>query len=309
MPNAFPVPLNALRAIEIVARHGSLAPAAEELGVTPGAVSQHIRRAEERLGIELFDRTGTGLAPTPALHRVLPQLTDGFTALRSSLADLTGTNECVLTLSVGNVFASRWLVWRIAKFNKLHPEVEVRLVITGTLVDLAHSDVDCGIRYGHGEWPGVNAEKIGGSRYRPVCAPMLLAQLKSPADLANVPVIRDQSTMLSWDEWFATAGLSPAPKIEGPAYPDPAIAFDAAVSGQGVLLAVDQMAVDSVGDGRLAWPFEAAVDSETGYWLVVARRRREPHKVRVFRDWLKAEIVDSAKGYVEQQRRGTHPWP
>ena len=79
--------------------------------------------------------------------------------------------------------------------------------------------------------------------------------------------------------------------------------------GLGVLLAVDQMSADSVSDGRLARPFDIAVESDLGYWLAVAKGRREPHKVRVFRDWLKSEMADSKLGYVEQQRRGTHPWP
>ena len=113
MANPFPVPLNALRAIEIVARRGAQAPAAEELGVSIGAVSQHLRRAEERLGMELFERTPAGLRPTPALKAALPQLTSGFTALQDGLASLRGSDECVLYLTVGSVFASRWLIWRI----------------------------------------------------------------------------------------------------------------------------------------------------------------------------------------------------
>src|SRR5215217_579058 len=98
MANPFPIPLNAIRAIEIVARRGALAPAAEELGVTPGAVSQHLRRAEERLGIELFERTPQGLKPSPALLAVLPQLTSGFNVLADGLAGLKASDERVLTL-------------------------------------------------------------------------------------------------------------------------------------------------------------------------------------------------------------------
>src|SRR3546814_4580988 len=107
MANPFPIPLNALRAIEIVARRGALAPAAEELGVTIGAVSQHLRRAEERLGMELFERMPSGLRPTPALKAALPQLTAGFAALQDGLAGLKGSDEGVLNLTVCSVFASR----------------------------------------------------------------------------------------------------------------------------------------------------------------------------------------------------------
>src|SRR5690606_28592649 len=111
MQNPFPIPLNALRAIEIVARRGALAPAAEELGVTVGAVSQHLRRAEERLGMALFARTPQGLQPLPALVQVLPQLSLGFAHLQDGLAGLRGGNDDVLNLTVRSVFASRWLIW------------------------------------------------------------------------------------------------------------------------------------------------------------------------------------------------------
>ena len=308
MPSQFPIPLNAIRAIEIVARRGALAPAAEELGVTPGAVSQHLRRAEERLGLELFERTPQGLRPTPALKAVLPQLSAGFNALADGLAGLKASDERVLTLTVGSVFASRWLIWRIANFNKLHPEIEVRLVVTGTMIDLAHSDIDAGIRFGRGSWPGVTAELVGGSRYSPVAAPPVAKLLRSPADLVNVPLIRDTASMLPWAPWFELAGIEPVP-VAGPLYDDPTLAFDAAISEQGVLMAVDMMSADAVSDGRLVRPFAPTVDSDVGYWLIVAEGRRVPKKVKLFREWLRAEVPDSAEGYVAQVRRGTGPQP
>src|SRR3546814_11928452 len=117
MANPFPIPLNALRAIEIVARRGALAPAAEELGVTIGAVSQHLRRAEERLGMELFERTPAGLRPLPALKAALPQLTSGFAALQDGLAGLRGRDEGVVNLTVGHGFVSAWVIWVIPQFT------------------------------------------------------------------------------------------------------------------------------------------------------------------------------------------------
>ncbi|MDC9822820.1 LysR substrate-binding domain-containing protein [Devosia sp. ZB163] len=302
MASPFPIPLNALRAIEIVARRGALAPAAEELGVTPGAVSQHLRRAEERLGVELFERTPQGLRPTAALRQVLPRLTGGFDALADAVSGLAVRDEHVLTLTVGSVFASRWLIWRIAKFNRLHPEIEVRLVVTGTMIDLAHSDIDAGIRFGRGSWPGLRSELVGGVRYRPVAAPPVAALLKQPADLARVPLIRDTSSMLPWEPWFEKAGIAPM-ELTGPRYDDPTLAFDAAISEQGVLMAVGMMSADAVSDGRLVRPFDIHVDSDVGYWMIVAEGRREPKKVRLFRDWLRSEVPDSAEGYVAQVRR------
>jgi DNA-binding transcriptional LysR family regulator len=302
MASPFPIPLNAVRAIEIVARRGALAPAAEELGVTPGAVSQHLRRAEQRLGLELFERTPQGLRPTDALRAVLPQLSAGFNALAEGLANLKGADEHVLTLTVGSVFASRWLIWRIAKFNRLHPGIETRLVVTGTMIDLQHSDIDCGIRFGRGAWPGVTAELVGGNRYSPVAAPPLAAKLGRPEDLARLPLIRDTASMLPWEPWFAAAGVAPI-ELTGPRYDDPALAFDAAISEQGVLMTVDLMSADAVSDGRLVRPFDVAVTADVGYWFIFPEGRRMPRKVRLFRDWLRAEVPDSADGYVAQVKR------
>ena len=300
MASPFPIPLNALRAIEIVARRGALAPAAEELGVTIGAVSQHLRRAEERLGMELFERTPAGLRPTPALKAALPQLTAGFAALQDGLGSLRGSDESVLNLTVGSVFASRWLIWRINKFTALNRDIEVRLNVTAAMLDLSRPDVDCGIRYGHGQWPGVNAELVGGTAYQPVCAPVVAERLKTPDDLAHVPVIQDETTMLSWDAWRAEVGLDPGIKLSGPVYSDASLAFDAAISEQGVLMAADMMSADAVSDGRLVRPFEHSVDGPQGYFLVVAKGRRESRKLRAFREWLRVEVPASVRGYVHQ---------
>ncbi len=297
MSKSFPIPLNALRAIEIVARRGSLAPAAEELGVTIGAVSQHLRRAEERLGMALFARTPQGLRPLPALEAMLPQLSAGFSQLQEGLAGLTGANEGVLNVTVGSVFASRWLIWRVRKFATLPQGLEVRLNVTADMLDLSRPDVDCGIRYGDGVWPGTEAALIGGQDYQPVCSPLLLDQLKNPADLAKVPVIADQTSLLDWPNWLRAAGLDPALKLSGPHYSDASLAFDAAIDGQGVLLAADMMSADAVSDGRLVRPFDLPLKGARGYYLAVAKGRRESRKLRLFRDWLAAEVIASARGY------------
>lgn len=304
MASPFPIPLNAIRAIEIVARRGALAPAADELGVTPGAVSQHIRRAEERLGIELFERTPQGLRPTPALAAVMPQLSSGFSMLGDALGTLKGGNEDVLVLTTGSVFASRWMIWRVGKFAALHPDIELRLVVTGTILDLMRPDVDCAIRYGLGDWPGVKAIPLGGHDYQPVCAPSVAEKLKRPEDLALVPVFRDTTTMLSWDAWWAAAGVADPPATHGPTFTNPGLAFDAAISGQGVLMAVDMMSADAVSDGRLVRPFELPARSGVQYWLATAEAKREARKMRLFREWVVKEAPDSVGGYVEQQRRG-----
>ena len=292
MAESLPIPLNALRAMEAVARLGSLAAAAEALGVTPGAVSQHIRRAEERSGTLLFERTARGLAPTAELTAVLPLLRTGFDALAQAGSHLVADESRVLTVTLGHVSASRWLVWRLAAFNRLYPDIEVRLLPTDQLVDLSRPDIDCGIRFGVGRWPGVEAVPLTRAEVFPVCAPELARKLHQPADLANVPVIRDQMTMLSWSEWLAAAGV-PELELSGPVYTDPALSFDAAISGQGVLLAVGVMADHAIRIGQLQRPFTQSVMPENGYWFATAAGRQLPARTRKFRDWLLDEMGEA----------------
>ncbi len=303
MTGPFPIPLNAIRAIEIVARRGALGPAADELGVTVGAVSQHIRRAEARLGVELFERTPSGLVPLPALTAVLPQLSSGFAALADATAGLVPADSGVLTVSVASVFASRWLVWRLAKFAARYPEIDLRLSVNGAVIDLNRPDIDCGIRFGRGHWAGAVSTPIGGFSYQPVCAPSVAARLKGPADLVNVPIIHDASTMISWPDWLAHAGV-PGLVLRGPEFSDSSLAFDAAIAEQGVLLAVDMMSADAVSDGRLVRPFDLPFDAgDLGYWLAHGEGRRPPRKLDLFRQWLAIEGPDSVDGYLNQQRR------
>lgn len=285
----FPVPLNALRAIEIVARTGALKPAADELGVTIGAVSQHIRRAEARLGLDLFERTPQGLRASAQLEAVRQQLTGGFTTLLDATQALQRGDEHVLTVTMGSVFAARWLVPRLPHFTAAHPELEFRLVATSRTVDLMRTDIDCAIRFGEGHWPDVAVTPLGCRAFRPVAAPELAARLKRPADLAAVPVLEDSATMLSWPRWFEAAGIA-MPKLSGPRFSDPSLAFDAAMAGQGVLLAVDRMSEDAVQDGRLMRPFALSVETAFDYWFITSTARRVPRKVMVFREWVFGEM-------------------
>lgn len=291
MTEVFPIPLNALRAIEIVSRTRALGPAAEELGVTPGAVSQHIRRAEERLGLVLFERRPDGLHPTEALLAVQPRLRSGFQALSDAVTHLSAAPGNVLTVTLGNVFASRWLIWRLGRFQAVVPNIELRIVTGGQLLDLARPDLDCAIRFGKGDWPDTRCQLLGGCTYFPAAAPDLANRLNSPADLAHVPVIKDPAGMLSWADWLAGAGAVAPPELKGPAYSDPSLAFDAAIAGQGVLLMIDIMASDGLKAGRLAEPFGYRHEGGDSYWFVTHESKSLTPRVRQFFDWMKSEMA------------------
>ncbi|MFE0758663.1 LysR substrate-binding domain-containing protein [Inquilinus sp. NPDC058860] len=291
MASPFPIPLNALRAIAVVARGGSLSTAAKELGVTPGAVSQHIRRAEARLGVMLFERTPTGLVPTAELWRIRPMLDAGFRMLADAIAALAVERAGILTVTTGSAFAARWLVPRLSRFTGAHPEIELRFVATAEVLDLALGDIDCAIRMGRGGWTGALAEKLMPQTVFPVCGPALASRLKRPADLATVPVIRDEGSLISWAEWFAAAGVASPPRLSGPSYTDPIPAIEAAVAGQGVFMAWQLIAADALADGRLVRPFPIAAPTEIAYWFVTTESRARQRKVQLFRAWLEAELT------------------
>ena len=291
MTGPFPIPLNALRAIEIVARHGALGPAAEELGVTPGAVSQHIRRAEERLGVQLFERTPRGLVPSRELAAQLPELTAGFDRLATGLAGLRAPDSNSLTITVGSMFASLWLVPRLGRFAALYPEIELRLVATSKFLDLGRQDIDCGVRFGLGHWEGVDATLFGSRDYSPFCSPALARRLHRPADLGAIQVIRDESTLLDWSVWFAAAGASMPASMTGPSYSDPLLAYEAALAGQGALLVMDMLMVDALARGLLVRPFPALARSDYAHWFVSAAGRPLRKPARRFRDWLFEEMA------------------
>jgi len=289
MANPFKVPLNALRAIEIVAKSGHLGAAADELGVTPGAISQHVKRAEERLGYVLFERTSQGLRPTAALAAALPHLSSGFSALADAVRAIEAAHRCTLTLSVAPAFAARWLVPRLGRFTRDNPGVEIRFVASAALIDLNHSDIDCAIRLGRGHWPGLELECLLPQPFFPVATPEWRKKLRSPADLAHVPVIHDEGTMVEWRDWFGAVG-APMPELTGPRFSDPILALEAVLAGQGVMLAWDMVVADALAIGRLVRPFEGDVCRDLAYWFVASERSVRKREVTLFRAWLKREL-------------------
>ncbi|MEQ8968268.1 MAG: LysR substrate-binding domain-containing protein [Azospirillaceae bacterium] len=285
------VHLNGLRAVEAVARLGTLARAAAELGVSPGAVSQQVIKTERQLGRALFERRAGGLVPTAAARPVLERLTAGFDELSRAVALATARPSNALTVTVAPVLAAKWLVPRLARFTAAHPALRVRIDASLGIVDLDRDDIDLGIRVGDGGWPGVRAEKLMSHRIFPVAAPALAARLREPADLAHVPIVRDHGTMIAWSTWLAPHGLDESLLGPGPVFSDAALGLDAAIAGQGVLLAWETLAADALADGRLVAPFPGPpVDSGLGYWLVTSATRRPGPRVRAFAAWVKAEM-------------------
>lgn len=293
MKNLNSVHLSGLRAVETVGRLGSLAAAAEELGVTAGAVSQQLQRTEEALGRPLFSREAKGLRPTPLGQQVCERLTVGMGELSKAVALAKEPAGNALTVSVAPIFASKWLVWRLSDFRRFDPDVRVRIDADVGLVDPNTADVDACVRVGKGNYAGVKAEWMLDQEVFPVCHPAMAQSLKTPADLAIVPIVRDQYALFSWDVWLKPNGLDQSILGEGPVYSDGALCLDAASAGQGVFLAWEPLASHALASGQVVAPFPDRYPTGDSYWFVTgAVQRPNPHVDR-FRDWLKAELAAS----------------
>lgn len=298
------VHLNGLRALEAVGRLGTLQAAADEMGVTAGAVSQHVHKAEAQLGTPIFERAGRGMRPTGSGSAFLLQLGEAFRLLDRAVAGTRRHAESVLTLSVAPVFASKWLVPRLAGWSRLHPDILIRLDASTRLVDPDASDIDVAIRVGAGGWPGVRAEYLLPQELFPVCAPALAGALEEPRDLFRVPVLRDANSTLHWNLWLDHFGLDESGLAEGHTFTDAALCLDAAIAGQGVMLAWATLAQYALEHGQLVAPFEHRATSGLGYYLVSSRARREPRKVTRFRQWIRAEIERSFPEEIAQMNAG-----
>jgi len=289
-------PLNALRAFEAAGRHLSFTRGAEELHVTQAAVSQQVKLLEKHLGTRLFRRLHRSLVLTEEGQLYLAAVRDALDALEAATRRLSaGEMHSLLTVSVLPSFAARWLVPRLGRFHRRHPEIDIRLAPDAKVVDFARHDADVGIRYGRGRYPGLRCDRLLEEEVFPVCSPALLAggpPLRAPADLARHTLLHDESDD-DWRTWLLAAGVEGVTVGRGPIFTDSSMLLQAAVDGQGIALARSVLAKDELAAGRLARPFGSSgsiVQPGYAYFLVCPERAAEWPRVGAFRAWLLDEI-------------------
>ncbi len=295
------VHLNALRAFEAAARHLSFVAAAEELNVTPSAISQQVKALEDYLGAPLFVRGKTGVALTAAAADAYPDIRDGLAQLARGFARLRGDDSArIIVLTVMPSLAAKWLLPRIERFQVAHPDIELRLDTTGRLVDFASEGVDVGIRYGLGGYPGLLCERWLEESLIPVCSPALLppGRAMTLADLATRPLIHDSTidfdpTYPDWRAWFRARGLAEPDRSRGLHLNSSLLAIQAAIDGQGVLLARSVLVETDLRAGRLVRPFAEAAPTRCAYYVVMPPAAAERAAVRAVRDWLFAEAASA----------------
>ena len=293
-------PLNALRAFEAIARHLSFARAADELHVTPAALSHQIRALEQQLGLSLFHRRTRAIELTDAGRLIYPGLHAGFESVRNAIGQLERGREAnVLVISATPGLVAKWLMPRLWRFLREHPDVDARVSASMKLAEFAHEGVDVAIRLSKQLGPNLHGEKLFDDSLLPVCSPRLIEQgLRSAADLARFPLIHyDVPTSMhappQWADWFAIAGLQGADATRGLKVNVPDHALDAAVAGAGVSLSFKLIASDDVHSGRLVTPFGPELPLASAYHFVCPKGHETRPKVRAFRDWLFAEMAET----------------
>jgi LysR family transcriptional regulator, glycine cleavage system transcriptional activator len=296
--------LNALRAFEAVSRHLSFAKAADELHVTKAAVAQQVRLLEAEIGAPLVMRHGRGLMLTEVGHAGVRGLADGFDLLlRASRNMREATGGRLLVVSASSSFASTWLVGRIGRFKQDHPDIDVLLDANSNARDLWRENVDAVIRWGKGDFPGLNATRLFEEDVFPVCSPQLrdgAHPLREPADLRRHTLLHleyasEHGTWPDWQMWLAATGVHDIDTSRGVWFSQMSIALQAAVQGQGVALTTRAIAADELAAGRLVAPFDMSFHTPYGYFFLCRPERCTSPKITAFRDWLVAEAARSAK--------------
>jgi LysR family transcriptional regulator, glycine cleavage system transcriptional activator len=294
-------PLNALRAFEAAARRLSFTKAAEDLDVTPGAISQQIKILEDYVGQPLFRRLGRAVELTDSARAAMPLLRDAFERVDDAVRQMRlPLRRERVSVSAAPSFASKWLVPRMDKFQNANPTVQVWVAADMTLVDFAYADVDVAIRYGPGFYEGVVSEKLMNEEVLPVCSPALLADgkpLKTPQDLVGHTLLHDTGGDIDpscpdWSMWLAARGITGADTNQGLRFNQSAMVIDAAASGRGVALAKRAIAAADLQSGRLVAPFAGEGDKVGfAYWIVRPKGRTMTPALKSFLDWLKDEAT------------------
>ncbi len=289
-------PLNALRAFEAAARHLSFTKAAEELHVTPGAISQQVKSLEEYVGTTLFKRLNRSLLLTDDAEACLPALRLGFDKLAEATDALTASRtENRLVVSTAPSFASKWLVPRLGEFQEKFPEIDVWVTAALELADFAKDGIDVAIRYGSGDYPNLIVERLFAEKVIPVCSPKLVGEtgrLRTPEDLKHFTLIHDVSPDLEeshpdWSMWLKAAKVEGVDGNRGLRFNQTSLALEAAMNGEGVALTMASLAAQDIQKGRLAKPFDLTLPVDFAYYLAYPQSKANLGKVKKFSEWIK----------------------
>ena len=304
-------PLNGLRAFEATARHMSFTRAAEELFVTPAALSYQVRQLEEILGTKLFKRLNRAIELTPHGEALYPGIRAGFERMDEAMRTMRRRAEThVLVVSVGPAFAAKWLAPRLYRFIQRHPDIDPRISANVQISDFENEQIDLAVRFGRGSYPGLYSERLSSEDVTPMCSPELVSDshphpLREPGDLVHHVLIHDESlsffdNMPNWQMWCQQAGVSNINLDGGVHFTLADHGLDAAVEGAGVVLGRRVLAHFDLKSGRLVRPFDLKIPVAYGFHVVSPTSTMDDPKVIAFREWLHEEARN------DQRRDASH---
>jgi DNA-binding transcriptional LysR family regulator len=293
MARALP-PLNALRAFEAAARHGSFVGAADELSVTPAAISHQVKSLEDRLGVTLFRRLARGLAMTAEGDMLLPDLRDAFDRMALALERVgRQSGGRVLTISLVTTFLLAWLVPRLHRFQTRHPDIEVRMTTTRHMVDFGRDDIDAAVRFADLPETGLFAMKLFNDVLTPLSGRRYRDRVKTFDDLRKVPLI-DTAFHPEWPIWLEAVGLETLKPRRSLSFDSTKIAVEAAIEGAGIAIGPPNLFREEIEEGRLFQPFPQVVESGKAWWFVCPVATADRPKIKAFRAWLDEELERDA---------------
>ncbi len=290
--------LTAVRAFEAAARHGSFTRAAEELHLTQSAVSRHVRTLESWFSLPLFARKGRSVQLTDAGRDYYRAVAEGLARIgiaNDSLLMGRGSKRSV-TVSMSPSLAVRWLAPRLARFTARHPDIEVRVHASNSMLDTRWEGVDMALRYGVAGWPGVRAELLGSESLQPVLSPaMASGRSKSLSSLHELPALADNIPG-GWPLWLRTVGLNPGRMRFRARFDDGAALLAAAQTGVGVALGRSRLVEDAVTQGHLLTPWTQCVAAPFSYWLVHPHAAGQSAAATTFATWVREEFIAQSAG-------------
>jgi LysR family glycine cleavage system transcriptional activator len=292
-------PLTALRAFDAAARHMSFARAAEELNVTPAALSFQIKSLEEHLGQPLFRRLNRAVELTEAGRTLAPGAAEGFRTLNAAWAATRRLQDTTtLTVTAGPALTAKWLAPRLYDFARAHPEIDLRFSATLRKLDLEIDDVDVAIRFGEGSDDGLYSLPVRREWATPVMTPEMAEAYPTPESLTKAPLIHDDSIdflrpRIDWAAWFRAVGIDHAPE-HGAHFSNADHAVDAAAAGVGVALSRRAMIIKDLQEGRLVAPFKVAIESNARFRFLCLDGAEARPQIAAFRDWFVAELNKTA---------------
>ncbi|MEI5678370.1 MULTISPECIES: LysR substrate-binding domain-containing protein [unclassified Mesorhizobium] len=286
------IPIRAIWVFHTAARAGSISKAAEELSVTPSAVSQQIQALEVQLGVTLMTRMGRGIVLTEAGERYFATITDEIEGIAEATNTIRGYRSITaLTVRATPTFSAKWLLPRLGSFLDNHPDLEMRLDGTNEPTDFNRELVDVEIRHGDGRWPGLFVEGVAEEEFLPACAPHYApAGSIEAADLPGHRLIHSVKSQAQWGRWLSLAGVDPRERWRRVLFDRSHMAIDAAVDGMGIALESTLMMESELASGRLVCPVRTPPQVRLiTQWIVCPRDHLRQKKVRLFLDWLRSE--------------------